>query len=477
MLSMVGIKLKKGPTSEEWKIVPQATNADSTSVTPKNIERASESEADKENTSPQVPEASVRSKKFEKDGDCKLVENQIVEELGVGSLFPSDNCRIQEREAVLDGESCATTTQELSEAEESRDEIGTGQEQLDLEDHFSSDDSIMDPDYEEPVVSQHSQCPTKSCTEKMKSRKRKAEPCEWKRNKTKLLRNSGQEYHTLNKNKPVSSRQMTQPCDGTCKLKCTAKFTEEDRKFLFTKFWNLANINKQRVFIATLMQEITPKYTYPILINFKRKRTNNNSFHLEKGEEKLRVCKKFFTSTFGISNRCIRRVISKRAEGDFEDKRGKHANQTRISHEIKNDVRAHIASIPQIESHYTRAHSEKKYIEGSKTITDLYRDYKKDCVARGKATATLTMYRNIFDYEFNLAFFIPKKDQCHTCVAYGNANEGEKKELEKLYEQHQNEKKLSRAEKLADKEKVSDKYQVLLLRLTSCSAMSSRRCF
>ncbi|CAH1976061.1 unnamed protein product [Acanthoscelides obtectus] len=64
MLSMVGIKLKKGPTSEEWKIVPQATNADSTSVTPKNIERASESEADKENTSPQVPEASVRSKKF-----------------------------------------------------------------------------------------------------------------------------------------------------------------------------------------------------------------------------------------------------------------------------------------------------------------------------------------------------------------------------------------------------------------------------
>ncbi|CAH1984763.1 unnamed protein product [Acanthoscelides obtectus] len=87
MLSMVGIKLKKGPTSEEWKIVPQATNADSTSVTPKNIKRASESEADKENTSPQVPEASVRSKKFEKDGDCKLVENQIVEELGVGSLF------------------------------------------------------------------------------------------------------------------------------------------------------------------------------------------------------------------------------------------------------------------------------------------------------------------------------------------------------------------------------------------------------
>ncbi|CAH2011103.1 unnamed protein product [Acanthoscelides obtectus] len=331
MLSMVGIKLKKGPTSE-WKIVPQATNADSTIVTPKNIERASESEADKENTSPQVPEASVRSKKFEKDGDCKLVENQIVEELGVGSLFPSDNCRIQEREAVLDGESCATTTQELSEAEESRDEIGTGQEQLDLEDPFSSDDSIMDPDYEEPVVSQHSQCPTESCTEKKKSRKRKAEPCEWKRNKTKLLRNSGQEYHTLNKNKPVSSRQMTQPCDGTCKLKCTAKFTEEDRKFLFTKFWNLANINKQRVFIATLMQEITPKYTYPILINGKRKRTNNNSFHLEKGEEKLRVCKKFFTSTFGISNRCNRSVISKRAEGDFEDKRGKHDNQSILKH-------------------------------------------------------------------------------------------------------------------------------------------------
>lgn len=349
------------------------------------------------------------------------------------------------------------------------------------EEPFSSDDSIADPNFqsdESTTSSDSDENPTFSrinepstSTEgrvvfkplqnnehdidgtKKKTRKRKSCPTEWRRNKIKLLRNSGQAYTTLNKGMLVEAKQMKMPCNESCILKCRTKFSEEERVAIFKSYWDLADITKQRTFIITLMQEIDPKYS-------SRKRTNNNAFYFKKDDKKIRVCKVFFVATLGITNRCIRSVIIKRKEGDLEDRRGKHGKQKQVPENLKNDVRAHIESIPKIESHYTRAHSEKQYIEGGKTITDLYRDYKTQCEAEDKLFVTLSMYRYIFNYEFNLAFFVPKKDQCQTCVSYENANDDEKKELETDYLAHQREKKLSREEKQNDKEKISEKYQV-----------------
>ncbi|KAJ8926490.1 hypothetical protein NQ314_021135 [Rhamnusium bicolor] len=242
------------------------------------------------------------------------------------------------------------------------------------EEPFSSDDSIADPNYQSDDSTSSSSnvenhtflridepsTSTEGRAAKKKTRKRKTCPTEWKRNKIKLLRNTGQTYNTLNK---------------------------------------------------------------------------------------------------GITNRCIRSVIIKR-KGDLEGKRRKHGKQKQVPENLRNDVRAHIESIPKIESHYTRAHSEKQYIEGVKTITDLYRDYKTQCETEYKPFVTLTMYRYIFNYEFNLAFFVSRKDQCQRCVSYENANNDEKEELETDYLAHQSEKNLSREEKQNDKEKTSESYQV-----------------
>lgn len=341
------------------------------------------------------------------------------------------------------------------------------------QDPFSSDDSIADPNYEnnssasstsgneENITLNLPQVRVEKTNELKKlTRKRKRIPSKWKRNKTKRLRNSGQAYNTMNTNKHVEARHLKPPCDDKCTLMCSTKFTEEDRIFLFNKYWNLADIAKQRAFIVTMMHELKRKDANFTTSSGRPKRMNNNVFYLANKEEtKIRVCKVFFISTLGITTRCIRSVISKRREGDFEDKRGKHGNQKQIP-DAKNDIRAHISSIPQIDSHYTRAHSEKKYIEGGKTITDLYRDYKKLCEQENKPHASLTTYRDIFNHEYNLAFFVPKKDQCMKCVAYENANVEEKMEIENDYLTHQREKNLSREEKKIDKERASENYQV-----------------
>lgn len=110
--------------------------------------------------------------------------------------------------------------------------------------------------------------------------------------------------------------------------------------------------------------------------------------------------------------------------------------------------------------HYTIAHSQKQYIDGGKTITSLYRDYKDVCQKSGKPWATFTMYRNIFNYEFNLSFFVPKKDQCQKCVSYESADYEEKICMEYVYLAQQEEKKLSREEKQRDKKKIGENYQV-----------------
>jgi hypothetical protein len=56
----------------------------------------------------------------------------------------------------------------------------------------------------------------------------------------------------------------------------------------------------------------------------------------------------------------------------------------------------------------------------------LYRDYKKERVEFNLPFAHLLMDSRIFNEEYNLGFFSPKKDQCELCIAFQNA-EGEGK--------------------------------------------------
>lgn len=78
----------------------------------------------------------------------------------------------------------------------------------------------------------------------------------------------------------------------------------------------------------------------------------------------------------GISNRCIRTVIAKTKDDFLKDcNSGKHRNRTTVPEEVKHGARAHIASIPTVDSHYTtRAATAKNYIVGGRTLVDLYKD-------------------------------------------------------------------------------------------------------
>lgn len=284
----------------------------------------------------------------------------------------------------------------------------------------------------------------------------------WQKEESKLLRNSGKPYYVVKKvtdadgivsNKKVrkEGRKLLPPCAENCRYRCTKQFTSEDRLSIFNDYWNMADLQRQRDFIAGHAKSIKHKYR-----NTECVRRLNVAYYLFcKGrDEDTRVCQKFFSSTLGVSTRVLRTVEDKRNSDTkiiSTDFRGKHNNHTKVSDNIKDRIRMHIRSIPRIPSHYCRAQSSREYIDGSKNISELYRDYTETCKKENVEFGNYQMYYTIFTKEFNLASFAPKKDQCELCKRYDVSTGEDKLNLQDQYQQHILEKDLSRREKENDK--------------------------
>lgn len=286
-----------------------------------------------------------------------------------------------------------------------------------------------------------------------KGYKRKKDPTKWKKNVVKKLRNSGQITNSNNQ----SARSMKEGCGPKCILKCSSTIPEDRRLELFQQYWNLGCVEGQWSYIANNIKEVVPK------LKFRRIRTEdkgeprkpNQSFSLNYNDCDVKVCKVFFCNTLGISQRTVRTVIAKKNKlCDVlleEDKRGKHNNHKTMDVEIKARICAHIDSIPRIESHYLRQQTTREYIDGSRSISDIYKDYVEKSKEESVDYCSYATFHKIFRDNYNISFFEPKKDQCETCVTYSNSTEEEKALKTEEYETHLKEKNLSRIEKEKDK--------------------------
>ena len=97
---------------------------------------------------------------------------------------------------------------------------------------------------------------------------------------------------------------------------------------------------------------------------------------------------------------------------DSEERRGRYppppANKTPPEAEL--EVKRHIESFPTLESHYARKDSQRKYLPGDLNVAKMYQLYVDQVKAKGKDPVSISVYRHIFNNDFNLAFHMPKKD-------------------------------------------------------------------
>ena len=83
----------------------------------------------------------------------------------------------------------------------------------------------------------------------------------------------------------------------------------------------------------------------------------------------------------------------------------------------------------------------------------MYALYTDHCQKKGIPPVKLHVYRDIFNYEFNLGFHVPKKDMCDLCEKFRMASDTEEAAMQTTYDLHQRNKNLARKNKEDDKEK------------------------
>lgn len=132
------------------------------------------------------------------------------------------------------------------------------------------------------------------------SRKRKATPEEWEKNKRQRRRLSGIEY-TSQRGKAVPARAVKPTNCTRCKYKCNIKVSDDERQNIFKTFWTLNSYQRKKDFIISHVGEkkTTKKYIFDEILNepvpvAKRKRDIYRSYSFEVNGDK----KKLFARNF-----------------------------------------------------------------------------------------------------------------------------------------------------------------------------------
>lgn len=159
----------------------------------------------------------------------------------------------------------------------------------------------------------------KSSSRKKQGRKCKKIESPVKHNVAKMWQNRRPAY--VSKKIYLQNKKMLQPCGKTCRFKCDSKFTEEERKSIFEKFWALGKPELQWNYISNCTTLVNPKYRY--VREGGKSRRPNNAFYFRMKDKNIRVCKYFFRTTLGISESPIQTALEKKLKGvTFKDNRG-----------------------------------------------------------------------------------------------------------------------------------------------------------
>lgn len=288
------------------------------------------------------------------------------------------------------------------------------------------------------------------------TKKRSTNKCNWLDVRRKLLVNLG-EAHISRCGKQQKEKQIRSPCKSNCRLKCSQKFDIETRQNIFKTFWNLGDHSLQWSFISSHMKQIRKKqWTQD------SKRLNVYKFFMplfsNNGNKKqIMVCKTMFKNTLSISNTFIQSAIDKYDKNTgfcSKDMRGFHQNHPIIINAAMRDtVIQHVNSFAPVESHYTRKDSNKKFLDSElnfKKMYDLYVIWCKDLSITKNTATSVRQYKDIVNKELNIAFHVPKKDQCDICHAMKN-NTSPSNDDKLKHKLHIDNKKNARALKNIDK--------------------------
>ena len=291
-------------------------------------------------------------------------------------------------------------------------------------------------------------------------------PETWKKSIRKKKRAFGEKY--INRKNETVPEKTYKPGSCKCRFKCTETFSEPDQSEICKSFYQLGDFTRQKDFIAAHIIEEKPKQHSSS--EGCRKRKVARGYYLPLNGQKRRVCGDFFCKTVDLKLRGVQKFLDARAShppglqsSASIDQRGKHAAHNKTPDWKIELIREHIGMFPCMESHYCRKKTQRKYLDAKLTIAKMYEAFKifyhqklairqqmgESFTGRSTSLPSELVYRRIFGNDFNLSFFVPKKDQCNICVKYTSSSE--RPQLEEAYQTHVMSKNRAQQEKSADK--------------------------
>uniref|UniRef100_A0A8D8QV98 Uncharacterized protein n=1 Tax=Cacopsylla melanoneura TaxID=428564 RepID=A0A8D8QV98_9HEMI len=125
-----------------------------------------------------------------------------------------------------------------------------------------------------------------------RSRRRYRDETTWKANVRKRSKLLGLEH--ISSTGKVNEEKFVKPVDcSKCTRKCSEYFTDEIRLAIFSSYWNLKDIDRQRLYLSGLIEENNKKSCRIYNQDKESRREKTLSYYLQHNE-RIQVCKKMF---------------------------------------------------------------------------------------------------------------------------------------------------------------------------------------
>ncbi|CAG9839576.1 unnamed protein product [Diabrotica balteata] len=173
-----------------------------------------------------------------------------------------------------------------------------------------------------------------------------------------------------------------------------------------------------------------------------RRKFTRNYFLTTDENQSIEICQAMYLQTFDLTLKKVRIIVEKKRASQSNicpmDGRGKHFKHSKIQTDRKDVIRKHINSFPAYNSHYSRERTSKKYLSPDLSVAEIYRLYCKYCRNNNINHEKESMYRKIFNEDFNLSFHSPANDTCAKCDQFNvSLRSMESKQLTKEEEDEQ----------------------------------------
>ena len=194
---------------------------------------------------------------------------------------------------------------------------------------------------------------------------------------SKKARNNGDPYFSAGSGQAKPARRILGPaCVEASKCEqrklCCKQIGTEQRKRILNRYYDLPSLDEKRKFIHAHVTSGTP-----VKKNGER-RDRTLFYSLTLDGSQLRVCKTFFLSTLGISERQVQTMV-KKTDGDgildVERRGGRSGERGIMDGKLNDAIRAHIDNFPRVESHYCRKDSSKMFLAPDLTLGLMYEMY------------------------------------------------------------------------------------------------------